>query len=536
MIGEVGMMGDHGRPLPLTETGRVSASNALRNRGVLVLVCVLAALLGFSLCTGGEALAKPPGPAHEPGAGPGSPGPPTSSKSKDQGPAAQPGSMQQGPVNKRPAPGPATHNPNERAAGPTQRDPVLREREHRPARKVGPREEKQLHRGQPAQAPVHREPVARKPGSQKPTVGPASAGRHPQPQPGRKSATHQRSAPPRPQASGAKPHASHHSAGMAAGQETAGPPERAYKPAPSPPGRGGTHPPGQGFAGPPERPQPPSEQGATTGPKNDGKAHGPQAGDKFHQQPKVQPGADNKPHGLRSSKDGELTRPDRPPHDPAGLSAAGPSTGETPARRPSAQQPVTTSHPTPPVAQSGAASSHRHHSVRPYDGPALVRDAGAGGDAHTGNAPPPATPRGGTPHVGDGLAGEPARLASGSSLGSMTIEPDPLWGSRSYLVEGTEGVAGLLPSDQDGLSVLASWGGQLVERGPPVEFPLPSSGFGPALGGAATGAGTSGAWTAPLVAVLALYLLIPLRGPLALARCAFLRPGTVPRPALERPG
>jgi hypothetical protein len=76
-----------------------------------------------------------------------------------------------------------------------------------------------------------------------------------------------------------------------------------------------------------------------------------------------------------------------------------------------------------------------------------------------------------------------------------------------------------------------------MQRGPPIKIPSPLSGFGPIMGGgAATGSGSSGDGTAPMLAVIAPCLIALLcRGRFHAFR-AFLRPATVPRLALERPG
>src|SRR5919107_1562717 len=62
----LGMMEDHNRLLPSTESGSGLLNNAMRDRGVLILSCVLVAL-GSLLCAGKESLAKQPDRIPRPG-------------------------------------------------------------------------------------------------------------------------------------------------------------------------------------------------------------------------------------------------------------------------------------------------------------------------------------------------------------------------------------------------------------------------------------------------------------------------------------
>ncbi|MBA2533913.1 MAG: hypothetical protein H0V21_02790 [Rubrobacter sp.] len=80
------------------------------------------------------------------------------------------------------------------------------------------------------------------------------------------------------------------------------------------------------------------------------------------------------------------------------------------------------------------------------------------------------------------------------------------------------------------------YGKSLTQRWPPPEIPTPFSGVGPMIGGAAAGSTSSSGGSAPLLAVIASCLFaLTCRGR-SRAYNPFLRPGTVPRLALERPG
>ena len=63
----LGIMEDHNRFLPPTDSGSGLVSDAMRNQSALVLACFLIAL-GSLLCVGKEALAKLHGKAPKPGA------------------------------------------------------------------------------------------------------------------------------------------------------------------------------------------------------------------------------------------------------------------------------------------------------------------------------------------------------------------------------------------------------------------------------------------------------------------------------------
>jgi hypothetical protein len=121
-------------------------------------------------------------------------------------------------------------------------------------------------------------------------------------------------------------------------------------------------------------------------------------------------------------------------------------------------------------------------------------------------------------------------------FGSTKLVFDSLWNKRGFLVEQTEEVLRSLPGGSHDHSTGTLHRGSLTERGPLLEVPSPFSGFGPMMGSAATGSGSSGDGSAPLLAVIASCLIALLCLDRFRAFCAFLRPGTVPRLALERPG
>src|SRR5215210_7872844 len=111
----LGMMEDHNRLLPATESTSGSVNDATRNRGVLVLGCVLLAL-GSLLCAGKESQAAPPGKASEPGGNAAAHRPtsqrPPSSGPADGAPVADRGNP--GVPAARPRPEPASREPVER--------------------------------------------------------------------------------------------------------------------------------------------------------------------------------------------------------------------------------------------------------------------------------------------------------------------------------------------------------------------------------------------------------------------------------------
>ena len=132
----LGMMEDHNGLLPSTESGSGLVNNAMRSRGVLGLICVLAAL-GSLLCVGNEARAKPPDQTTQP-----------AGKEASHGPTSQQ---------------PTSHRP-EGAPIADQRVPASQQKQAHP--KPAPREP--VDRG-PSSPTTHQRPTERPPNEQRPT-------------------------------------------------------------------------------------------------------------------------------------------------------------------------------------------------------------------------------------------------------------------------------------------------------------------------------------------------------------------------------
>lgn len=448
----------------------------MRNRSALVVICVLVAL-GSLLCVGKESLAKQPGKAHKAGGQAASHGPthrPTGAPNAGhRGSAAQPRPAHQGSVNRGPSSRPTHHRPAGRVGPP------------------GPSGERAAPHERPA-PPTGREPGSRKPG--------ASHTARPQPEQtdgGRSSRTVNQRPVPR-----ATPH--HRGEGRSTLQQKgAGSPGEHGKPA-SPPGRGEGHPTGQGGTGRPEqagqspghddqaeRSTPQREKGATRA----GSADRPDSGAPGRRPPtRVESGRSALPEAAE------------PSYRPAG------TTGGTSGSR--SMNPLNDG----PTAITGSPSAH-------------VAGRPAARSTHTtrGRDAVPAAPPGGEQRP----AGAQAHLAPGTPFASTKLLLDPPWDKGSSLVErDAEAVRSVAGGPRD-LSTARPHKGSLTQRGPPLRLPLPGQVMG---GAAATGSGSSGDGTAPLFAVIAPCLIAMLCLGRFLVLLAFLRPGTVPRLALERPG
>ena len=425
-------------------------SDAIQNRGILVLICFLVAL-GASLYVGKESLAKQPVKA--PNAG----GQATSHQ----------------PIGQQPSSAPSTE----------QRVPAA--------------QLEQANRGQSS-----------------PTA-------------------HHRPTPPQ-----ATPHESR--AGESAGQQRSnGSPGLHGKPA-SPPGRENVHPTGKNSARPNEQTGPPPEQGnppgqdTQTGPKTDEPAPPEQKGTTGTGT--AANGSSNRAAGGSPDRQpptravsGHPARSDARPGGKPSYRQAGPTRGISDPRSVNPRSEGSTGLTQPSSAHPSGRGVVQ--SVRTVD-PVRSRDAVPSAPASSAPAssmPIPATPQRPT--------GEQAQLASVVPFGSTKLLLHLLWDKSESLVEQGEEVLRSLPGGLHDHSTGMLRKGSHTERGPPLEVPAPFSGFGPTLAGAATGSGiTSGDGSAPLLAVIAPCLIALLcRGRLR-AFCAFLRPGTVPRLALERPG
>jgi hypothetical protein len=133
-------------------------------------------------------------------------------------------------------------------------------------------------------------------------------------------------------------------------------------------------------------------------------------------------------------------------------------------------------------------------------------------------------------------AGYRAQPASGPPLGSTEYFFDYLWDKSGFTAQRAQDGLGSMQGGARGFATGMPHGGALTQRAPPLRIPSPFSGFGPVMGGAAFGASSSGDGSAPLLAVLVCCLSAVLWRGRSRAHGAFLRPGTVPRLALERPG
>jgi hypothetical protein len=486
-MAKLGIMEDHNRSLPPTDSGSGLLSDAMRNRSALVLVCVLIALVSL-LGVGRESLAKQPGKAHKP------PGHATSHRPQGapdaghrRGPAAQSTQANRG----------YSSRPTHQRAGPARHDPVQRQ-------SAGPSNTG----GAPHEKPAHKLLVSREPGSRKP--GASDTARH-HPQPKQANRGHSARATPRPS----------HSSESTRQQKGTGSPREPGKLA-SPPGREDGHPTGQGVTG---RPGPPPEHDNQAGPKADRST--PHEGKSA-----TRTGSSNAPEGGPSNgtAGGRYDRqpPTRveSPARPDARSGAEPSyrsartTGETSSGRRSM---APRSHE--PTKLTGGSSTHPSGS--PVVRSARTVDPARGRDAV------PAAPSGGKQRP----AGAQAQLAPGAPFAPTKLVLDPPWDKRGSLIERTEEALRSSPGGSHDLSTGTPHKGSLTQRGPPLKIPPPLSGFGPIMGGgAAIGSGSSGDGTAPLLAVIVPCLIALLCRGRVWVFCAFLRPATVPRLALERPG
>jgi len=456
--------------------------DAMRNRSVLFLVCVLAAL-GSLLCIGKESLAKQPAKAPERG------GSAVSSRQAIHRPSGAPNT-----------------GPRAERSRPTRKEPVGR-RASEPRQFKKPRGRRFV----PYERPAHEPPGLREHG----------------PQPEQSNRDHlSRPLRERP-ASQTGPHYPHHSKGTGP-KEGAGSPDQHGNPA-SPPGRENIHPKGKSAAEP---------GGQTRQPLEHGKAAGHKPDEKIGNSP-------NKP---------TIPRGEKPVH--TGTSAYAPDGGpssignvgakEPPGRqllvRPLAGQEVRSGFE--PSQHQAGFSDPRSLDLRRED-PESVADPSSvrrpdlqdvrssltldpvRGPYAVSDAPPGETQR---------PAGEQVQLAPGSHLGSTKLLLDPQWYERSSLVDLTQAVLRSVPGGTYDLSTGTLNEGSFAQSDLPLEVPSPFFGFVPMMGGAATGFGSSGGGTAPLLAVVVLCLIALLYQGRSHILSAFLRLASVSRPALERPG
>ena len=132
-----------------------------------------------------------------------------------------------------------------------------------------------------------------------------------------------------------------------------------------------------------------------------------------------------------------------------------------------------------------------------------------------------------------GYRGQPA---AGPPFGSTEFFFSYLWDESGYPVQKVQDELGSMRGGARGFVTETPSGGALTQRGPPLQIPSPFSGFGLMMGGAASGASSSGVGGDPLLAVIFCCLFAVLWPGRSRAYGALLRAGTVPRLALERPG
>jgi hypothetical protein len=543
----LGMMEDHNRLLRSTESGSGPSNSALRDRGVLILSCVLVAL-GSLLCVGKESLAKQPDQTPKPGQAPShqptSPQPPNhqpaaAPNSNDRAPAAQTKPTPQEPADRsqssRPTEQrPAEQRPAERTAPAGQRGPAQGSPAEPLGRQVAPHK-RPVHEQRPAHGPkptpestgLHKS--GRKPGPRNP-VRPDPARQHPSPEKVERGhlprPVHERRAPkttPHPQGN--------ENTGRQKGLESPGGHSR---PA-SPPGREIVHPKGKSSVGPPEpSPQRP-EHGMVAGPERsagNGASKPVTPGKKSVVE--KSPAHAGTPASVSDSRSPDMGTKVPPDHKAPARTLAGHKTGSetTPGANPSYRQAGTEGGISGPrsvglrreeparVAEPSPANVPDHGIVRSSQtaGPLLAREA------------VPAAPRGGM----QSPAGE--QIASKTPVGATTFLLDPLWDERSSLVDLSEEALRKASSDPKTLATVTHHRGSLTQRGPPLEMPQPFSGIVQIMGGAAFGSGASGNGAPQLLAVIVVCLVALLYQGWFRAFCASLRPGTVYRPVLERPG
>ena len=463
----LGMMEDHNKLLPSTEYGSGPSNNAMRNRGVLILSCVLVAL-GSLLCFGKESPAKQPDRMPKPG-GQATSRQPTSPQPANHGPVAAPNTnppapaAQTKPALQEPAPREPVRSPSSR---PTEKRPD----EQRPAERTAPAQD---HAGQgerPAESPGQQKEPESPVQHSKPASPPGRESVHPK---GKSSVGPSEQAPQRPE------HV------MVAGPEKSA---------------------GNGASKPvtPEKKSPADKSPAHAGPPaNVSDSRSPGMGTE------VPP--DHKASTLAGHKTGSETTPGvNPSYRQAGTEGGDSGPRSVDLRT---EEPAQVAEPSPANV--------------PYHG--VVRSSQTAVPLHVRDAVP-AAPRGGK----QSPAGE--QVASGTPFGATKFLLDPLWDEISSLVDLTEAALRKASGSPKVYSSGTPHRGSLTQRGPPLEIPQPFSGFVQMMGGAALGSGASGNGAAPLLAVVVVCLVALLYQGWFRIVCAFLRPGTVYRPALERPG
>jgi hypothetical protein len=546
----LGMIEDHNRLFPATESGSGLVNDAVRSRSVLVLGCVLFAL-GALLCVGKESRAKPPALAPEPGSSatsqrPVSHDPPRAPIAEERAPV-----VQQEPVARQPASRQADQPPDGRTA------PDQRPTKDASGRQVAPQGKTVL---EPTGLREHgprnaAEPDPARPVPQRPEARPASAGwdapgRNVEP-PGRQVAEQGKPAYEPP---GLREHGRENSLPESVGSGSTRPrPEKADQDTssrpvheqPANPRAGESTGPQEGAGAPDQYSKPaippgkenvPPEQAVAAGPKPDKTAgNGAYKPDGSGEGSPVS-GHPDRTGASTSAPDGGPTSMGRAGTETPGRgspvrTSAADETGVRSEAGPSQPQTGISGHR---PAELGGEESARFAESSPAQAPErqAVESVSIGIPLHGGDAVP-AVPPGGD----QSPAGVQAQVAPGTPFGSAKFLADPLWDERSSLVDMTAEVLRAGPVDPHAAPRSAFFRGSITPRGPPLDVPSPFFGFVPMIGGAATGtAGSSGTGAAPLLAVIATCLIALLYQGRSRIACNFLPPRTVPQPALERPG
>ena len=468
----------------------------MRSHRVLAVTCVLVAL-GLLLCAERAALAKQPARAPEPA------GPANAQQPIDRETGSRPARLQQersGPVRREPVHrGPASR-PTRGENVP--RGPVSQPSHQRPAEQGAPSGSRAHARGKPAEQPGRRISSLRKPAHTPREHGPrkpvGQEGVRPDPP-----KPVDRDPKPRPEPQRPTPKPLHNPEGKPQGTPTGS--EHTGRPE-GPPGKENTHTPGSGGVEPPGQSGGPSGHEATTAGKGSGyegtTASAPVGG--------MPSGTEMRQHPQRQPASASLAG-----HEPGSGTRSAEETSGLPAKDTSV--PLSTSvSGEDPVSLSGPTSRPPDHQVVKPSRAVETVAVSEGGEQRS---------------VGYGV-----RPASVTSFGSTEFFVDYLWDESSLPVQQAQDGLGSIADGARGLATGTPHDGTLTQRVPPLRIPAPFSGYGPVMGGAPLGASSSGDGSAPLLAVLFSCLLAFLWRGRSRAYGAFLRPGTVPRLALQRPG
>lgn len=515
-------------------------NDATRNRGVLAVICVLVAL-GSLLCVGKASLAKQPLRAQGPG-GQATPQRPTDHGQAGAGnaghptPAARPEPARRSPASPPTGQRPAGHSPAGASSaghpapaaqpGPAQSRPVDRGTPARPAHER-PIDRGAPGRGRPAEPPGRRVSLLKKPAHKPPVPREHGKGLGPR-RPVKPDTVHPQQKPvdgdpvshPDHQRPIPRPTSGHEQ-----GNESTGRPEGAgsqgqHGETASPPGPEVTHSGGGSSGEPPQQTGQPPEYGASAVPKPDHEGVGnptntwnvPEGNDPVYAS---QPA--NAPDGGQPGM--EVNQPPAPRTHALTQAGSEGGLGTRDGVEP-AYRPATTRDGAPgPSSSSVQGEGPEAFSVRPPD-------------QQTVKVPVPAT----QPDGKQRPAGHLAQSASETPLWSASFLLNPHWDNSGSVVQQAREMVRSLRGGTRDLAAGKLYGKSLTQRWPPPEIPTPFSGVGPMIGGAAAGSTSSSDGSVPLLAVIVSCLFAFMCRGRYRAYNPFLRPGTVPRLALERPG